>query len=272
MMIPHKLHINGAFHIDDNLYNNLIEVPKRLDKNKDAVILIVGDPGNGKSTIGATIGYLWDNDIINQSCFFSTIEDYKKYQMQLLSNNINKKRVIVHDEARETGGLNVLNKDIRKFWDLIYENRFLNMYQILIQSDFFKIPRDIIFNRALFLIWVIEDQDWSNGIYYFFSKRNLIRLYDEAKRNYNYQPRYFDFKGRFVSFWAGNPNYLNQKESNFIHKYTTTMSNNENNKYKEIVKRILTYQEITRIQKSYLLQMHKVTISRKKKEIVTSSH
>ena len=256
MIIPHKLHEKGGFHIDDNLYNSIIEVPKRIAKNKDCVALIVGDPGNGKSTLGATIGYVWDNDIINQKCFFSTIKDFKQYQLSLLNKKENRGKVIIHDEARETGGLNVMSKDIRAFWDLIYENRFLNMYQILIQSDFFKIPRDIIFNRALFLLWVVEDQDWSNGIYYFFSKRNMIRLYDEAKRNYNYRPRYYDFSGRFVSFWAADPEYLKQKENNFIQKYKN--SNEKNiNKYNELLKRIINYDGIKESLKMEILGIKK---------------
>lgn len=229
MMLPHELHDNKAFHMDDDLYNNLIEVPKRIKKNKDALILIVGKPGDGKSTIGSQIGYLFNNNIINENCFFSTIDDYIKYQVKIAENKESRGKVIIHDEARETGGLNILNKEVKRFWDIIYENRYLNTYQILIQSDFFRIPRDIIFARALFLIWVVEQEDWSNGVFYFFSRKQMIRLYDEAKRNYNYNPRYWNFQGRFVSFFAGNPNYLKEKNNNFINKFKNNKEEKNNN-------------------------------------------
>jgi energy-coupling factor transporter ATP-binding protein EcfA2 len=240
MLIDHPGHINGKFHIDDDLYNNLIELPKRIGKNKDCCILIVGDPGNGKSTLTSQLGYILNPNIITQNCFITRVEDFKNYQLNLLKTQNTRGEVIVHDEAREAGSLNLMTKKIKAFWDLIYENRFLNMYQFFIQSDFFRTPRDIIFHRAIFMIWVIEDSaNWNNGIFLFYSKKDMKRLYLRGKMQKDYSHSNETFKGRFVSFWAGNPNYLESKENNFIKKYTEKEENKKDITQIQVVKWLL---------------------------------
>jgi hypothetical protein len=221
MMIKHPLHEKGEFHLDDNLYDQIIELPKRVNRDKDALILVCGDPGNGKSTIVNQILYVLDESLIKTKCIHSTVEDYMDYAMKLTEKKETKGKSNIHDESRETGGSNVINKRIKRFWDFIYENRFLNMYQALLQSDFWKTPRDIVYSRALFMVWVLEDEEWNNGTYLFYSKRAMKKLYERGKRLGERSPTGYDFKGRFVKFWAGNQEYLKIKEDNFTKKYGT---------------------------------------------------
>ncbi len=57
MILPHNNHKKQGFHLDDTLYNNIKELPKRIEKDKDVVFLVCGDPGNGKSTMTSQILY-----------------------------------------------------------------------------------------------------------------------------------------------------------------------------------------------------------------------
>lgn len=219
MKLSHPLHKEGSFHIDTQLYENIKEAPKRINKDKDVVILICGDPGNGKSTLASQIAFMWDNTIIKNSCIHSTMEAFRSYALELGKNQKSRGKANIHDEARETGGMNVLKKKVSRFWDFIYENRFLNMYQILIQSDFWRTPIDIVFNRALFMLWVIEDSDWNNGQYLFYGKKDMRKLYERGKKKKDRKPSGYSFTGRFTKFWAANPEYLKIKEDNFYDKY-----------------------------------------------------
>ena len=219
MMLKHPLHPNGEFHIDDNLFNNINELKRRPEMDKDNCGLIVGDSGNGKSTIASQIAFILNPDIIKERVYYTTVEDYIKYCMELKLKEKSKNAVIIHDEARETGGLNVLNSRIRTFWDFIFENRYLNMNQFFLQSDFFTTPKSIIKGRARFLIKVIEGERWQNGIFEFYGRKKLRLLYFLGKKLDNEEAVKPDFIGRFVSFFAGNPDYKNEKNNNFINKY-----------------------------------------------------
>jgi hypothetical protein len=142
-----------------------------------------------------------------------------QYAIELNKKDMSTGRSNMHDEARETGTLNVMQRRIKRFWDFIYENRFLNMYQSLLQADYWKTPRDIVYNRAMFMVWVIEDDDWNNGIYLFYSRKNMKRLYERGKKMHDRAPKGYDFQGKFTKFWAGHPNYLDHKKQNFLNKY-----------------------------------------------------
>ena len=218
-MVKHPLHKNGEFYLDDSLYGNLKLLGRRIEKDKDVLFLVCGDPGNGKSTLAQQSLFVNDEDIINRKCIHSTVEDYMKYAIELAEKKESKGKSNIHDESRETGGTNVIKKRISQFWDFIYENRYLNMYQCLLQSDFWKTPKDIIYSRALFMLWVQEDKEWNNGQFLFYSKRNMKRLYDRGKRLGERTPLGYDFVGKFVKFWAGNPDYLKIKDENFMKKY-----------------------------------------------------
>lgn len=219
MIVSHPNHKTGGYHMDDKLYSNIKELPKRIEKDKDVLFLVCGSPGNGKSTQANAILYALDNTMFTSKCIHSTVEDYMKYAVDLAEKKQSKGRSNVHDESRETGGTNVIKKRISVFWDFIYENRYLNMYQALLQSDFWKTPKDIIYSRALFMIWCIEDEEWNNGTFLFYSKQAMRKLYDRGKRLGERTPTGYNFQGRFVKFWAGNPDYLNIKNDNFLKKY-----------------------------------------------------
>lgn len=216
MMIKHPF---GEFYMEKELYENLAELPKRIQLDKDVLFLVCGDPGNGKSTLTQQILYVVDNDLINRKNIHSTVEDFMKYAVYLAEKKDSKGKSTIHDESRETGSTNILKKRIARFWDFIYENRYLNMYQALLQSDFWKTPKDIIYSRALFMIWVIEDDEWKNGNLLFYSKKSMKRLYDRGKRLGERSPTGYDFRGTFGKFWAGNQDYLKIKHENFLNKY-----------------------------------------------------
>jgi hypothetical protein len=220
VMIPHPLHPNGEFHMDDNLYKNIMPLKKRIAKDKDVLFLDCGEPGDGKSTIASQILYVLDPTIIERDIVFTKADDYIKESLNLTRLSKTKGKAIMHDEGRETGGTNVLKADIKTFWDFEYENRFLNMVQAIVQTDFFKTPTDVINFRARFMVWVVEDDNWNNGIFYFFGRKDMRSLYFKGKKGFDRTPTGYSFQGRFVDFWAGQKNYREKKKERFVSKYT----------------------------------------------------
>ena len=49
MIIPHPSHQEGGYYMDNFLYENLEALPKRINKDKDVLGVVVGRPGEGKS-------------------------------------------------------------------------------------------------------------------------------------------------------------------------------------------------------------------------------
>ena len=79
-----------------------------------------------------------------------------------------------------------------------------------------------------------------------------------------------DFKGRFVSFFAGNPNYKEEKNNNFLTKYNNIKKEKDVSKYEELKKRILLSEEISSATKSHLLDIEISWMYKKKKQILAT--
>lgn len=219
MIIKHPHHKKGGFFMEKLLYENIRESLRRL-KHKDVLFLCCGDPGNGKSTMGQQCLYVLDPSIIDSECVFDRVEDYQEYIIKMYAAGRSIGKGVMHDEAREAASTRVQEGKIKTFYDHIYENRQAHMIQCLIQSDFWKFPRDIVFNRALFMIWTVEGEQWENGHFYFYSRKKMQALYDRGKRrDGDRSPGKASFRGTFPDFYAGNPNYLEEKKRKFLEKY-----------------------------------------------------
>lgn len=200
--IEHPRHPEGAYRIEDELYDNLKVLPKRIAKDSDVLGIFVGSPGDGKSTIAQQCAYLLDPSLSIESIKWS-FEDYVKYSIGLFERKQSKGKAIIHDEGRESlSALSMMANRTRKFMNFLYENRQMNMYQFIITGDYFDLPKSIVMQRGTFLIWVHEDGEFDKGFFKFFSKEKMRKLYIYGKKERDMTASNYDFRGTFPRFYT----------------------------------------------------------------------
>ena len=194
-MIKH--HLGFEYYMEKRLYDNLVLLPKRIEKDKDVVGVIVGPPGTGKSTIAQQILYFLDNTITCKNIKYSS-EDFMSTQIDWFHKNKSKGRGLIHDEGKESlSAQSVTSKKTRNFMKFLYENRQTNMYNIILTGDFFDLPRSIAMQRVLFMIWVKEEREFDNGFFRFYNRPDLRRLYLVGKKFRDMNSSGYTFRGSF---------------------------------------------------------------------------
>ena len=202
MIIPHPSHPKGGYYMEDKLVENLQALPYRIQKDKDVLGIIVGSPGEGKSTITTQIAYFLDPTITCDTIKYA-YEDYLKYSIGLFDKGQSKGKSVIHDEGKEAlSAVSVLSKRTKKFMDFLYENRQMNMYQYILTGDFFDIPKSIVMQRALFMIWVHEEGEFENGHFKFFNRTDMRKLYIYGKKERNMESSGYSFRGTFSKFYT----------------------------------------------------------------------
>lgn len=202
MRINHPLHQKGSYYMEDALFNNLIALPNRIKKDKDVLGVFVGSPGEGKSTIAQQCLYLLDDSITIKSIKYS-YEEYVKYCLTLFENNKSRGKGVIHDEGKEAlSAVSVMTKRTRNFMNFLYENRQMNMYQFILTGDFFDLPKSIVMQRTLFMVWVHEEGEFDNGYFKFYNRKDLKRLYVLGKKHRNMQASRYSLRGRFPKFYT----------------------------------------------------------------------
>ena len=155
-MIPHPFKPDG-YYMEKELYENIMVLPNRINKDKDVVGVIVGSPGEGKSTLAQQILFPLDKSININTIKYSMV-DYVNYCIDLFNAGKSKGKGVIHDEGKEVlTALTITSKKTRNFMNFLYENRQMNMYQFILTGDFFDLPKSIVMQRVLFMVWVHED-------------------------------------------------------------------------------------------------------------------
>jgi hypothetical protein len=192
----------GGYRIEEELYKNLIVLPKRIEKDKDVVGLFVGSPGEGKSTLAQQCLYPLDKSISVENIKWS-YEDYVGFCIKLFEKGKSKGKGAIHDESRESlASITSTSKRTRLFMNFLYENRQMNMYQFLLTGDFFSLPKSIVMQRTMFLIWVHEEGEFENGYFKFYNRHDLKRLYIKGKKENNMAASSYTFRGTFPKFYT----------------------------------------------------------------------
>ena len=200
--IPHHAHPKGGYYMEDSLFKNIMPLKKRIDKDKDVVGLCSGVPGVGKSTLIQQIAYPLDPHLNINSIKYSA-RDVIKYSLSLFNAGKSIGRTYIHDEAKEVASATKqMSKKTKKFMDFIYENRQMNMYQWLLNGDFFDIPKQIVMERAMFMVYVHEAGEFQNGFFKFYNRADMKALYLKGKEKRDMKASKYTFRGRFPKFYT----------------------------------------------------------------------
>lgn len=182
MLINHPKAKDGHYYIENALWDQIKHLPKRIEKDKDALAFFVGVPGEGKSTMAQQLAYPLDNNLSCHDIMYSS-EDYIKRCCHLFEQNTSKGRAIIHDEGREVASAGLVNtKKTRLFAKFLYENRQMNMYQFILTGDFFDIPMYLVMQRGLFMVYVHEEGEFENGHFKFYNRKDMRLLYMKGKK------------------------------------------------------------------------------------------
>lgn len=169
-----------AIHLDDFLREKLDNVKKLQKKNWDALFIICGTEGSGKSTLGFICGqYLTGMKLTLDNVANGTDDALEKLQ-RLPDGSI-----LIIDEAellfssRET-----MTKEQRQLTKVLMIIRQKRMVLILISPVFFDLSKYISVDRSRFLIRTFTDNALNRGKFAYWGTKRKLKLYHEGKKNH----------------------------------------------------------------------------------------
>tara|TARA_R100001530_G_scaffold135776_1_gene113885 strand:- start:787 stop:1674 length:888 start_codon:yes stop_codon:yes gene_type:complete len=219
----------------DNLLKKKLDYgKKRLKNNWDMVLVVDGEVGVGKSTIAKTIGWYMSNGTltIDHLCI-GTDEFIDRMQ------KFDKGSTIILDESslsiRSTSFMSQKFKTIMNIFDVCRQQNFC---LILVAPEFFQLSRQIVVNRAKFLIHCYE-KSGRRGFFMYFGSKKKRQLYEIGKKRYgSYDSPKSNFRGRFTDF-EPFPDYKEKKKEESFKAVMVDAQQTPVSKEKEIRQRII---------------------------------
>lgn len=207
----------AGFYMNDLLKHQLDILIKNVKNDWDFTILISaqGEMRVGKSVLGMQIGAYWSYEI--QRKYGIQIPWTVKDNMVLNGNELIMKGnalgekykygVLDYDEAADDlEGTKVMRASTQAIKDHLRKAAQYNMLNIIIQGEFFEIPKAIAISRSVCLLDVYyvadEDEMFQRGYFNFYSKRAKKLLYLKGKKDLDYKSVKPDFYGTFNNFYA----------------------------------------------------------------------
>jgi ABC-type dipeptide/oligopeptide/nickel transport system ATPase component len=186
-----------GLYLDGFLKQKLDNIKMILKKNWDAVIVIVGDEGSGKSTLSFVIAqYLTDMKLTMDNLSEGSADAIEK--LERMPNG----SLLICDEAellfssRET-----MSKEQRQLTQVMKIIRQKNMTLILVSPVFFDLSKYIAVDRSRFLLRTYTDSNLNRGSFAYWGKKKKIRLYQEGKKHYgSYGRPKPNFSGKFTNY------------------------------------------------------------------------
>jgi hypothetical protein len=254
-----------GFDMNELLKEQLDVLIKNVVKDWDFTIIISGqgEMRVGKSIIGMQIGCYWSYQIwklYGIKVPWNVKENFVLNGSELIAkgNALGqnyKYAVLDYDEAADDlESSKVLKFATQQIKDHLRKAAQYNMLNIIIQSEFFEVPKAIALSRSTFLIdvyYVPDERGYFNrGYFHFFSRRGKKKLYLFGKKELDYNCVIPDFRGTFPNFFTvPEDEYRKEKRLslNRWHKVTaleTKMRENFRAALKLLYQMGLTHREI----------------------------
>lgn len=205
-----------GFWMDDYLKYQLDILIKNITKDWNYTIIISagGEMRVGKSVLAMQIGSYWSYEIwkrygikvpysVSENIAFSGKEIMDKGDR--LGSRHKYSALVMDEAADDLESTKVLKQETRAIKDYLRKSAQYNMLNIVVQAEFFEIPKAIAISRTIFLIDVDynidEDGYFRRGVFKFYSRRNKKQLFLKGKRDLNYNAWKPDFRGSFINFY-----------------------------------------------------------------------
>jgi len=184
------------FYLDGYLKANLDFIKSDIRDDNDAIVVVDGVEGSGKSVLAMTIGKYIDPDLSLDNVIFNP-QDFKTQVMKA-----KKYQVIVFDEA--ISGLRSANwatSVSRSLISLIGQIRQLNLCIVIVIPSIFELHRYIAIHRSRALIHVQRDKKNKRGFFRAYSYDRKRKLYAIGKKYMDHNVVLSDFYGRFTNHY-----------------------------------------------------------------------
>lgn len=207
---------------------------KNIKNDWNFTILIAGqgEMRVGKSLLAMQIGMYWSymiKRLYNLDVPFTIKENMVLNGNELLIKGKNlgakyKYAVLDYDEAADDlEGTKVMSFATKQMKDWLRKSAQYNMLTILIQSEFFEVPKAIAISRSSCLIDVSYNADESGifrrGYFSFFSRRKKKLLYLLGKKMLDYHKVQPDFRGTFPHFYPVNEEEYRKEKFDCLKKW-----------------------------------------------------
>lgn len=189
---------NGKkYSIDKRLAHKLDLIIRRIKGTDDALLLIDGDEGQGKSNMAAGIaGYIHikTGRPLSVDNIFFDLDKLTDFAIKT------EKQIIIWDEAA-LGGLAVewWRKNQIKFTKLLMVARKKKHFIIICIPKFFKLNEYFVVDRSIGMINVYSKRNIQKGRFRYFNKKKKEKLYNSWKKSrFRAYTKFMSFGGSFV--------------------------------------------------------------------------
>ena len=225
---------NDGFYMD-NLLKQEIDIMIRNVKRDWDFTIIIGGKGEmrvGKSLIGMQIGCYWTHEIkrlygvdvpftIKDNMVLNG-QDLMKKGMKLGNNY--KYAVLDYDEAADDfEGTKVMTAQARVVKDYLRKAAQFNMLNIIVQAEFFDVPKPLAISRTTCLInidyKIDEHGNFERGYFEYYSRRKKKLLYTFGKKMLDYSCVKGDFRGKFPHFYPLDETEYRKEKSDALNRW-----------------------------------------------------
>lgn len=229
----------AGFYMDDLLKRHIDVLIKNAPRDWDFTIIISGqgEMRVGKSLIASQIACYWAymmEKLYNLKVPFNVKENFVLNGNELIPKGQRlgekyKCAPLIFDEAADDlESVKVLKATTQAIKDYLRKAAQYNMLNIIVQSEFFEIPKPIAISRSVYLIDVSYEIDESGlfqrGRFSFYSRRKKKLLFLRGKRDLNYNCVKPDFRGTFPHFYPMDEGEYRQEKADSLKRWKTMTS------------------------------------------------
>lgn len=194
--------IKEPVYIDGFLYNKYMRVVDMIKKNWDAVILVDGMEGSGKSTFAAQ-GATIISTALNVPFTIDHIVADAQSAMEKLEKMPDNSVLMIDEGSLVFSSKDTMKKEQRQLINVMQIIRQKNMTLFIVLPQFFELTKYIAVHRSLFLCHIYADgAKKQRGRFAYFSTKGKNKLFILGKKNFNsYDKPKANFRGRFTSWF-----------------------------------------------------------------------
>jgi len=197
---------------DEGLLAEILAVRRLQEHNWDAVVVITGLEGSGKSTLGPLLARVVDKNWYDAIYALQhTVFSDEEFNDILLTAKPGS--AIIWDEA----GYGTDSKQVMTKTNMIVENnmqriRKNRLFIIMIRSVFFDFTKYMAIHRSCALINVYAMRYDDRGYYDFYGREAKKHLYLAGKKTWNMKAAQPNWKGRFKNIQVWNDDAYQAKK------------------------------------------------------------
>lgn len=211
-------------YLDGKLKQKLDNVKEIMRKKWDAVILIDGIEGSGKSTLSFAVGWYISNGNMTINNICEGTEDAIMKLQKLPDNST----LIIDEGSIMFSSKDTMRKEQRRLIKILQVIRQKNMCLIIVAPSFFDLNRYISIDRSRFLLHVYTDKELARGRFCYFGQKKKNLLYLIGKKHFNsYAKPRSDFVGRFTTFDPFGEEYIALKKKSLAEAFKGEIKTNE---------------------------------------------